>query len=113
MRAAFLAALILALVPSCAVAGAFERFYPPGVRNNEISLPVSRGPDGRVWVGLRSAIGAVDRDGSVQLYDTGGLRPSEIAWASDGALWFIAGRYDRRLVRLVPGVSVRVFAPGV
>src|SRR3954469_19280580 len=83
------AVLLGALAPP-AEAAPLDRFYLPSVANKDLSV-VAAGPDGRVWVALRGAIGAVDRDGVVTTYATSGLTPDAIAGGADGAVWFVAG----------------------
>src|SRR4051812_48857482 len=98
------AALLLGALASPAEAAPLDRFYLPSVANADLNA-VAAGPDGRVWVALRGAIGAVDRDGVVTAYATGALTPDAIAAGPDGAVWFVAGG---TVARVAGGVTAAV-----
>jgi virginiamycin B lyase len=97
-------ALLVGALASPADATPLDRFYLPSVVNRNLNA-VAAGPDGRVWVALRGAIGAVDRDGVVTTYATGGLTPDAIAAGADGAVWFVAGG---TVARVAGGVTETV-----
>jgi virginiamycin B lyase len=91
-----------------AQAASLQRFYPPSSPADDIR-PMGLGADGRVWLALRAAIGAVDRDGTLTTYATGGLTPDAIAAGPDGAEWFVA----KGTVARVTGGATTVVAQGL
>src|SRR3954469_12190291 len=100
------AALLVGALASPAEAAPLDRFYLPSVANRELNA-VAAGPDGRVWVAVQGEIGAVDRNGVVTTYATGGLTPDAIAAGPDGAVWFVAGGTVARVVNGASAVVAR------
>ena len=101
--------IVLLACGACATpaqAAPLDRFYLPSTPGGDLRA-VAPGPDGRVWVALRGAIGAVDRDGSVAAYPTGGLTPAAIAAGPDGDEWFVAGGTVARVAGGVTSVVAR------